>query len=59
MIDGKLFIKYNESTIATGIIEVEKRERIGNIYLKVCEKIEVGNLKNALEIIFDFIPYGN
>ncbi|NLM35157.1 MAG: hypothetical protein GX206_06935, partial [Clostridiales bacterium] len=49
MIDGKLFIKYNESTIATGIIEVEKRERIGNIYLKVCEKIEVGNLKNALE----------
>lgn len=52
-------VKYNEGIIPAGIIEPEIKERIDNIYIKVGGKIEEGNFKDALEIIFDFIRFGN
>ncbi|HHZ13669.1 MAG TPA: class I tRNA ligase family protein, partial [Clostridiales bacterium] len=52
-------VKYNDSTIPPGIIEDEIDEKIGDIYLKVGQKIEDGQFKDALESIFDFIRFGN
>ena len=52
-------VKYNDSTIPTGIIESEIKEKIDNIYFKVGTKIENGHFKDALEIIFDLIRFGN
>ena len=52
-------VKYNDSTIPPGIIEDEIDEKIGDIYLKVGQKIEDGQFKDALESIFDFVRFGN
>lgn len=35
------------------------KEKINDIYLKVGQKIEDGQFKDALEIIFDFVRFGN
>jgi len=52
-------VKYNDSTIPSGIIEDEIREKIDDIYLKTGRTIEDGQFKDALDTIFDFVRYGN
>ncbi len=52
-------VKYNESTIPPGKIENDIKEKIDDIYLKVGRKIEDGQFKDALDLIFDFVRFGN
>ena len=52
-------VKYNDRIIPAGIIEGGIKEKIENIYLNIGQKIEDGHFKDALEIIFDFIRFGN
>ena len=52
-------VKYNDSKIPSGIIEDEIKNKIDNIYLEVGYKIEDGHFKDALEIIFNFVRFGN
>jgi len=52
-------VKYNNKTIPAGSLESNIRAKIEDIYEKVGQKIEDGQLKDALELIFDFIRFGN
>lgn len=52
-------VKYNDNTIPCGILESDIKEVIDDIYLRVGQKIEDGQFKDALEIIFDFVRFGN
>jgi methionyl-tRNA synthetase len=52
-------VKYNESTIPPGILESDIKEKIDDSYSKIGQKIEDGQLKDALDSIFDFVRFGN
>lgn len=52
-------VKYNDGLIPQGKVEDEIKEKIEVIYSEVGVKIEEGQFKEALELIFDFVRYGN
>ncbi len=52
-------VKYNDSTIPHGILESDIKKTIDEIYFRVGQKIEDGHFKEALEIIFSFVRFGN
>jgi len=52
-------VKYNDSTVPSGVIKGEINEKIDDIYVKVGKKIEDGQFKDALETVFDFVRFGN
>ena len=52
-------VKYNDGLIPQGKVEDEIKEKIEVIYSEVGVKIEEGQFKDALELIFDFVRYGN
>lgn len=51
--------KYYEGLIPTGTINSILKENIIHIYQEVGDKIEKGQLKEALETVFEFARYGN
>ena len=51
--------KYYDGIIPPGIVEDDIKEKIDDIYLGAGQKIEAGQFKDALEIIFDFVRFGN
>lgn len=52
-------VKYNNGKIPSGTIEDEIKNKIDNIYLEVCYKIEDVHFKDTLGIIFNFVRFGN
>ncbi len=51
--------KYNDSIIPNGILRCEIEEKIEALYPTVGQKIENGQFKDALAIIFDLVRFGN
>lgn len=51
--------KYMGGTIPSGEVNAILKENIEKIYVEVGAKIEKGQLKEALEVIFEFVRYGN
>ncbi|MDF2543303.1 MAG: methionine--tRNA ligase [Herbinix sp.] len=51
--------KYFEGLIPTGILEEEIKDRLQNLYINIGDKIDQGNLKDALNEVFDFIRLTN
>jgi len=51
--------KYFNGVVPDGILNIKIQEKIENIYRKTGELIERGYLKEALEVIFDFVRYAN
>ena len=51
--------KYYDSIVPEGVLEEDIKNKIESIYDKVGELIDKGNLKEALDIIFDMVRYSN
>jgi len=52
-------IKYYSGEVPSGKIGAETLTRINTIYPTVGKKIEVGQFKDALDTIFEFVRFGN
>jgi len=51
--------KYLNATIPNGMLRPEIAARINKLYQVIGELIEMGNLKEALDTVFEFIRFGN
>ncbi|MPN47383.1 Methionine--tRNA ligase [bioreactor metagenome] len=52
-------MKYLDKAIPNGTLEVEIGEQIGALYNIVGEKIENGQLKEALDKVFEYVRFAN
>lgn len=51
--------KYFEGRVPNGTLEHDVSERINALFFEVGQKIEQGQLKEALEELFEFVRFGN
>jgi len=51
--------KYFDGAVPGGILNIEIQKKIETIYKETANLIETGDLKEAIEVIFDFIRYAN
>ena len=51
--------KYNDDIVYDGELETEIQILINNTYKKVSDSIERGSFRNAIQVLFELVNYGN
>ncbi|MBE5960984.1 MAG: methionine--tRNA ligase [Lachnospiraceae bacterium] len=52
-------VKYRDGILPDGVVDAEIKTKIEELYGKAGKKIEEGEIRSALEDIFEFIRFGN